>query len=456
MAELPFVAFRRYVEELTDEQIITFEAWTKEAQESLHKKILPTKDSLVLEHAYRKQRNILFKPESVRISHKYNYLYFYIPSGQVGVPLTDELLDYIIELKSTNVYFEVKLTKKIPISNTKAIYTGELIALYEADYDFDTAKELLKEYRPIDLLMYAIGYVPTAQAIATRLALIIPLFKFNDKAIHTVTFTPSRMGKSRTAHILKGLASCYVTPMPTPARLVYDGARGKYGLTYFYSTLYIDEFDKIQSTKRKDAFKEAYEILLTGMSDGVWVREVSSKAEDFHNLVSFCFMGNIDDKKLNDYIGINKLNKNSREMLYDLLKDVVVAEPFVKRICYAEFIDTEVEAYRFLNYNENNQVMYLHPKVSRAIIKLLQDKVIEQPISKRPKSELDEHFNELKAVLTVLGIELDDDTIERLVNGSTTFLDVLQDEHGKENVDEQKYEELDEQTLKEMLDSVGW
>lgn len=456
MTELPLVAFRRYVDQLTDEQIITFEAWDKEAQQNLYKKLLPTKDSLVLEHAYRKQRSILFKPESIRISHKYNYLYFYIPAGQVGVPLTDELLDYIIQLRSSNVYFEVKLTKKIPISNTKAIYTGELVALYEADYDFDTAKELLQDHKPIDLLMYAIGYVPTAQAIATKLALIIPLFKFNDRAIHTVTFTPSRAGKSRTAHILKGLASCYVTPMPSPARLVYDGARGMYGLTYFYNTLYIDEFDKIQSTKRKDAFRESYEILLTGMSDGVWVREVSSKVGDFHNLVSFCFMGNVDDKKLADYVGISKFDKNHRDMLYDLLKEIVVAEPFVKRICYVEFIDKEIEAYKFLNYNDDNQVMYLHPKVSRAIIKILQDKVVEQPISRRPKSELDEHFNELKAVLTVLGVELDDYTVEKLVKGSTTFLDVLQDDKDVKDATETKVKELDEQTLKEMLDSVGW
>ena len=456
MSELPFITLKRYIKELTDEQIITFEAWDKEAQQQLYKKLLPAQNTLHLEHAYRKQQPILFKPESIRVSHKYNYLYFYIPSGQIGIPLTDELLDYILQLRSSNIYFEVTLNKKIPISNTNAIYIGDLKALYEADYDFDTAQQLLKEHKPIDLIMYALGYKPTNIAIASKLALILPLFKYNDKAIHTATFTPARFGKTKTASILRGLTSSYLTTMPTPSKLVYDGAKGKYGLTYFYSTLYIDEFDKIQSSKRKDIFKESYEILLTGMSEGYWTREVSSKVGDFNNLVGFCFMGNWDTKMIEAYTGIQEYSRTARNMLYDILSDIVYPEPFIERLAYIEFIDQQIQAYTLLNYNENNQVMYLHPKVSRAIIKILQDKVIEQPIHKLPSCELDHHFNALKSVLTVLDLELDDNTIEQLVKGNTTFIKVLQDKHDTEVEGEEKVEELDEKTLGELLEAKEW
>ena len=65
-------------------------------------------------------------------------------------------------------------------------------------------------------------------------------------------------------------------------------------------------------------------------------------------------------------------------------------------------------------------------------------------------------FNTLYSILKTLNVEIDDDTIERLVKGSTTFLQVLQDEQSTDAAGEQKYEELDEMTLKEMLDSVGW
>ena len=456
MSELPFVTIKKYVKELSDEQIVTFEAWTKEAQQSLYKKLLPAQNTLWLENAYRKEQTVLFKPESIRISHKYNYLYFYIPSGCIGTLLTDELLDYILQLRSKNVYFEVKLKKKVAIGNVKAIYVGDLKALYEADYDFDKAKELLQEHKPIDLIMYALGYKPTNIAIASKLALIIPLFKYNDKAIHTATFTPARYGKTKTASILRGLTSSYLTTMPTPSKLVYDGAKGKYGLTYFYSTLYIDEFDKIQSSKRKDIFKESYEILLTGMSEGYWTREVSSKVGDFNNLVGFCFMGNWDTKMLEAYTGIQEHSRTSRNLLYDLLSDIVYPEPFIERLAYIEFIDQQIQAYTLLNYNENNQVMYLHPKVSRAIIKLLQDEVIEQPIHKLPSCELDHHFNALKSVLAVLQIDLDDNTIEQLVKGNTTFLRVLQDEHDTEIEDEEKPKEIDEYELRGMLEAQNW
>jgi len=425
MTDLPLISFKRYIQELTDEEIITFEAWTKEAQEELYKKLLPSKNTLWLENAFRKKQNILFKPESISISHKYNCFYFYIPSGTIAVNITDELLDYIVQLRSSNIYFEVKLTQKIPITITKAIYKGDLIAIYEADYDFDRAKELLNEYKPICLIMYAIGYKPTNTAIASKLAMILPLFRFNDRAIHTATFTPPRFGKTKTASILRGLTPSYLTTMPTPSKLVYDGAKGRYGLTYFYSTIYIDEFDKIQSSKRKDVFKESYEILLTGMSEGYWTREVSSKVGDFHNIVGFCFLGNWNNRLIETCTNINEYNKDSRSILYNLLEDIVYPKPFIERLCYVEFIDENVQAYKLLNYNENNEVMYLHPKVSRAIIKMLQDKTIEQPIYKKAESEIDHHFNSMKAVLTVLGLEIDDNTIEALVHGNTTFIDVL-------------------------------
>ena len=424
MSELPFVTLRRYIRELTDEEIITFEAFDKFSKEKLYAKLLPCKDALQLEHAYRKGQTILFKPESIRISHRYNHLYFYVKAGQIGVQLDDEILDTIVNLRSSNVYFEVQLTKKVPISNTHAIYLGELTGLYEADYDFDLAKELLKEHKPIDLLMYAIGFKPTPESIACKLAMLLPLFQFNNRAIHTVHLTSPRLGKSRTAQILRGLSSAYITPMPSPAKLIYDGARGRYGLAYLYSTLYIDEFDKLQSTRLKDTFKDTYQVLLTGMSDGYWTREVSSRAGDYHNLVGFCFMGNVENMDLSQYNSAFE-KADARQMLIDLLDDIVNPYPFVERIAYVEFLNVDIQAYKMLNYNDNNEVMYLHPKVSRAIIKLLQDEVLQQSIKKQAESELDHHFNCLSAVLSVLQVNIEDADLEECIEGETTFYNVL-------------------------------
>ena len=448
--KIPLVTFKKFFKELDDRDILTFEAYDKESQELLRKKLLPTYNPLMLEKAFRNGIEVLLKPESLSINHKYDTLEINVKSGVVNIPLDDELLDFLTEVEDKNFYYSVKLTNK-DVKGKKAVYFGELIRIYTADYDFETAKLLLDNYKPVELLMYAIGYENTVEAIATRLPLLLPLFQYADKAIHTVLFTMPRFGKSRTARVLMGLTNAYLTTLPTPSKLIYDGAKNKYGLTYFYNTLYIDEFDKIQSSKRKEVFKDSYELLLTGMSDGIWMREVSSMANDFINIVGFCFMGNFRDKQIDAY-NLNKYTANAREKLYQLLDDIVDPNPFVERITYIEFNYNETQAYKLLNYNENNMVQYLHAKVSRALIKLLQDDVRSKPVYKRPEDELEHHMNAVKAVMEALQIELDDDSVERLVKGDTTFLTVLNTE--KELKEKTITEEDIVKTVKSDLESV--
>jgi len=449
MSELPLISFKRYFDELTDEHIITFEAWTKEAQEKLLPKIRAGKDPFMLEYAYRKRESLIVKPESVGINHRYNQIQLFSESGVLAIPLDDEILSEILSLKSSNVYFELEPHKKVPLSKTNAVYLCNLIAIYEADYDFDTAKLLLNEYKPADLLLLAVGYKPDSLSLATRLPMFLPLFQYNNKPIHVFMLTPPRYGKTKTASILRGLSNSYLTVFPSPSKLVYDGAKNRYGLTYFYNTLYIDEIDKVASGRRRDLFKESYEILLTGMSECYWIRDVSSRLGDFHNVVSFCFMGNSYNQELSNYTAISDDSKSARDKVAMLLADIVNPEPFIERLAYCEVIQKQVQAYKLLNLSDDKRVMYLHPKVSRAVIRILQDRVKEQPIHRNIECELDHHFNAIKSVLNVLEVELSDSTIESLVKSELTFTDVLTtDEKQDSSID---YEELKAPDLSEML-----
>jgi len=449
MSELPLIPLRKYVKELSDEEIVTFQAFTKEAQQNLYNKLQPAKNPLLLEYAYRKHSTIIFKPESISISHRFNTLYLYTPAGTIGVQLSDEVLEEIANMQSSNIYFECELYKKIPVGIKNAIYLANIVAIYEADFDFDRAKELLNEYKPYELILLGLGYKPTNEALASKLPLILPLFQYNSRAIHTATFTPPRTGKSKAASLLRGLASAYLTTFPSPSKLIYDGAKGKYGLTYLYSTIYIDEFDKINAQKRRDMFRDTYETLLTGMSDGVWIREVSSKASDFQNLVGFCFMGNVENAELANYADLSDHSLTARNRLYKLLEDIVNPAPFIERIAYVEFLKKSPQAYELLNVNEDHQVLYLDPRITRAVIKLLQDETLNQPIHRNVESELDHHFNAIKSVLNVLQVELSDSTIESLVKSELTFTDVLTtDEKQESSID---YEELKAPDLSEML-----
>ena len=403
----------------------------------------------MLEYCYRKRESLIIKPESVGINHRYNQIQLYGESGTLAIPLDDEILNEILSLKGSNVYFELEPYKKVPISHSNAVYLCNLVSIYEADYDFETAKELLKEYKPADLLLLAVGYKPDSLSLATRLPMFLPLFQYNNKPIHVFMLTPPRYGKTKTASILRGLSNSYLTVFPSPSKLVYDGAKNRYGLTYFYNTLYIDEIDKIASGRRRDLFKESYEILLTGMSECYWIRDVSSKLGDFHNIVSFCFMGNSHNEELSGYTSITDYSKSARDKIAMLLADIVNPEPFIERLAYCEVIQKQVQAYSLLNLNEDKRVVYLHPKVSRAIIRILQDEVREQPIHRNVESELDHHFNAVKSVLNVLNIELSDSTIESLVKGELTFTDIITaDEKQDSSID---YEELKAPDLSKLV-----
>ena len=431
MEKLPLVSFNRYFEQLDDSDILTFSAFTREAQEKLLKMLLPSYLDIELERAYRRQQNILFKPEGVQLSHKYNKIYFSTKAGTIAVDMTDELLDFIAEAQNQQLYVKSRLIKKVPVGNTRAIYFAEIEAIYTATYDYDRAKELLSEYQPTDLLLYSAGYIPSAESLATKLPMFLPLFKPFGQPIHVLTFTPPRYGKSKTASILRGLSESYHTVLPSPAKLIYDGRSGRYGLCYFYSTLYIDEFDKIAG-RRKEIFKESYEVLLTGMSDGLWLRDISSRAQDYTNTVSFCFLGNTEQFELNEFntpAGSVSHKDKLRELIY---KADVEASPFIERIAYAEFIYKPVQAYKWLNFDENNRVMYLEPKVARAVIKLLNEECKKQRLLKKPECEADKHLNNIYAVLSTLQIDISESDLEDLTSGYTTFTDLLCKEEQEE------------------------
>jgi len=444
--ELPLVEVRRYVRTLDYDAIVTFEAYTKEAQEALERKLNTAKNDFKLYEAIRKRESFLVKPEVISISWKYNNILLSTDGKTFILPLDEELVKLFTDREAGSYYFELRVNKIIPKGEKKAYFMSEVEAVYQAEYDYDTAKELLKQFKAWELLCYAIGYKADIKNFATRFALFSSLFSFNDQAIHTVTFTNPRTGKSRCAKMLMGLAKAYVTPFPTPAKLIYDSRKFSYGLCYFYNHLYIDEFDKVYSSRRKDSFKDSYEVLLDGMANGIWQRETTSK--DYINLVSFCFMGNIEQDNLKSY-DLSAYSNNSREKLKEYIAQIGVnPEPFLDRIHYVEYIKDAPIAKAMLNYSERNNVLFLKPAISRSIIKMLQDQCLAQDIARRASSLIDDFFNAMKAVIETLQIEgLDDYTIEKLVKGELSFYDIAKGEKliEQENQAEEevKIEEID-------------
>jgi len=434
--ELPLVSLHKYVEGLDDSAIITFQAFSEEKQLKLKELMDRANDQLKLERAYRKQQSIIFKPEVIKLGK--DFVYFKTKAGKLAIELTDDLLDCLIEFEGTSFYAKAKVVGKYGKS-----YKIDQLEIYTAEKDTDTAKELLQEYNPLDLLCYALGYKPEPEVKAVILPKLLSIFKPYEKAIHVVQFTSPRLGKTESAKLLAELSNGYYCGvLPKRTKLIYNASLGSYGLAYYYDTLFIDEFDKLSGQRLAD-FKESYEILLSGMDNGIWQRESSSsKASDFKRYVGLCFMGNIRNHEL-PTADITSYHSNARKKLEELLKSYGIdyPNPFIERISYVEFLNVSWQIYRAINYNGSNLVSYLNPAVSRGIIEILRAEAKKVAPAKKVECQLDYHFNCLKAVLTVLGLELDDDTIEKLVKGELTFWNAIVEEKLSSSISSAKPED---------------
>jgi len=355
--------------------------------------------------------------------------------------------------KDANVYVKAKVAGVIKEKRKAKIYITD-VKFIVADLNEEKAKELLNEYDPLTLLTYAIGYEPTPDVFGLILPRLLPIFKPFGLGVHVIQFTPPATGKTHTASTITQLENAYHSlSFPSRAKLIGDARRNSYGLCYKYNVLYIEEFDKISGV-RADEFKEDYEVLLTGLEQGIWQREKSSKADiSYTNPVSFCIFGNVG--LLEKYgFTVEDYGKTHRDRVTETIETLtnINAKPFVQRFAYVEYITDEVNIMQYIVRNENNEPQFLHPAVSRGIIKILKDEVVKNAVKpKAEKSRLDRHFNTLYSILKTLKLEFDDNTIEKLVNGELTFLDVFRKQKDVKSTDDVKTEET---TAKETEDEL--
>jgi len=290
----------------------------------------------------------------------------------------------------------------------------------------DIAKELLNEYEPLDLLAYALGYRPTPEVKALILPRILPLFTTNEdtSGTHILSLTSPGLGKSECARILSELAQAYFSPFfPATTKLIGDARTNTYGLAYHYNTIYVDEFLHGESANN---LKDNYNAILTGMENAKWSRERGQI--DYERTVSFALFSNIKDESLKEY-NISTFSNNQREIVEGILRDklkIDTIDALMQRLTYVEYlIVKDYQIMQDLNRDENGNVLYLDPSISRGIIKILAENVLKsERLKKNPKDRYERHINRLYVILKALGVDIDEETVERLVYGDTTFWDI--------------------------------
>jgi len=445
MSKLPLVSVKRYVKELDDALIVSFNAFDYESQLKLLNWVKNTEDLVKFYIALKNKDYILFKINGFNINPIFDEVAFNTKVKPIYVKGVDDIIETLNEYKDSTIYVKARLDRAVKLQRGIVKFYASDVKFIVADYDDETAKELLNEYNPLDLICYALGYKPTPEIKALILPRVLPLFKPLGLPVNVIQFTAPESGKTHTAKMLSQLTNSYHSlQFPSRAKLIGDARFNRYGLCYTYDALYIEEFDKI-SGKRCDEFKEDYEALLTGLETGKWQREKSSKSDiDYFNPVSFCLFGNVKNKTLESY-DLNQYTENSREYVSKYLEELtdLNIEPFLARFCYVEVLREPISCMKYILYDENNNPQCLHSKVSRSVFKLLQEWCVKESVTKRQiKSRYDRHFVNLFNILRVLEIEIDDHTLEQLINGSMTFYEVFTDIR-KSNKEETQIEEYE-------------
>lgn len=433
MAELPLISFKQYYEDLPEHLVTTFKAFKPEEQEKLRAMIKACEEQAELAIRAKMGKSVIFKlDQNYQLDTAKNWIAFDLPAGRVIAPLTDQLLE-LISKANGSTYIKAKLSGLKP-ARRKVIAEADKLQFFKADYDLKTAEELLKEHRAIDLLMLSLGYKPTAEAIAVTLPRLLTLFKYYDRnkiaGVHTVSFQQAGTGKSSTFCMLESLANAYYCEeIPTVAKLIGDARLGSFGIVKRADIIAIDEFDKVTSDF-KDRFELIFPILLTGMEQGIYRREVSSKKElSIKKAISYCFMGNSSNKDLSSYGIAEKLS--AVEMLETILKTVFPSSnvpAFMDRLIYVEFLKESYQILRDINTNSEGLTQVLEPRVARGIIKLLREKLLRNFKLGEVDSRTERAIQVLTAILKLLSLEElaeDQGTIEELVRGELTFWDCL-------------------------------
>jgi len=464
MKDLPLVSLKIYVKDLSVEEVIGFNAYDKESQEKLAKMLKNANDKPSFYKAIKYNEPFIFKLNGVTIDVFNDTVKLRTPCGYLIAidNVSDELLNVLEMSREETLYVKAK-AKKIITHNRKYLKATE-IKFIVGTVDLETAKDLMKDYKPYELLTLGFGYKPIKESYGLLIPRLLSVFRPQNIALHVMSFTPPNTGKSTFANLLERLWSAYYyTETPSLPQLVGDGRFNTYGVAYYYKTLIFDEFDKLGSLDRQK-LEELWRVLQTGMEQGIWKRAVSSKGDiNYRNVVSLLYFGNVTDDDLLNYMSQN-ISTNHRERLEYLIREKykLNVKQFMDRLVYVEYLTKAPTTDEILNA-KGGEVIYLEPKVTRGILKIIDElcfkdfKKIETERAGRKSNQI----NAFYTVLTHLGLELDQSELLDLYNGNKTFLDYFSNNNKTDDIEikvksDQKYEELDEMTLKEMLESKGW
>ncbi len=321
----------------------------------------------------------------------------------LGLPDEETFMDML----RRPVLMEVVVAKPTPIATLHRVYGG----MYDAKLLLETCAE--KDIPLLDALIAGYGYKPDWRLRILMLPRILSTLRVDGIPIYVCQFTTPNTGKSffaiknRTA-----LNWAYTAEVPSLAFLVYDAKSGFPGVVVYRDGIAFDGVDKWSDAPFR--LSRDYELLLTGMEEGVWARGVSTPVGEVHRYLNMIFFGNLP------YI---PSTRHDREIVEGYLSSLWNSKVFIDRIAVCHVYTERITLSDYITG------MYLPDGLLQRVVEEVSRLASRQPrysssLQGRYKLHADRVYRALSVLMPSDVDKIDVDTM--VEHGFTYMLEVMQ------------------------------
>lgn len=297
------------------------------------------------------------------------------------------------EILRRPVLASITIQGKKPVVYISKVY-GEETDVNEL---LDIVEEL--ELTPLHLLVWGYGYHFSRDTGRVMIPRLLSLFKIDNRPVYVVQLTPPNTGKTHFA--LRNRTAFnwgYTAEVPSLAYLVYNARDGFYGIVFTRDGVAFDGMEKWSDQSFR--LSKDYELLLTGMEQGIWGRGVSTPVNEVYKVLNMLFLGNVTFEE----------DKPDRKYVQEVLSFMWNTEVFLDRISLCDVMYERIDLQRYISdYILPDGVLY-------SLVKTLEEKAQKVTgVKSSLQGRLRRHSIAVQKVMSVLGLEPDSEKVDEMV-----------------------------------------
>jgi len=281
-----------------------------------------------------------------------------------------------------------------------------IMKVYGGLYD---VKEFIEEAgdQLLKALIEGYGYEYNEKTLRVMLPRILALFRVSTMPIYLFQVTPPNTGK--TFYLLRNRTAfnwAYTSEVPSLAYLVWNARDNFPGVVYYRDGIGFDGVDKWSLQPFR--ISKDYELLLTGMEQGVWGRGVASPMPEIKKPLNMVFMGNVDTAPMR--------RVPDRVIAMEMMRPLFKPEVFFDRI---HLVDTYYESVNVQKYIRNTA---LPDAMIRGVIEVLSENANRQTGYSSLTGRMARHSVALQKIFKTLGLDIPGEIVDEMVENGVSYV----------------------------------